>query len=170
VPPKSEYSNWRILIQLAFFTLLLSAGIGLILASELLFLPHVSVEKGQAASENLQAPQGITFVSEIKTEEARKRALANVQEVYEPLDRQVGRDQIRLAQQILDFVTAVRGDPYALPRHKQYALASIDQVALIPGVISDTLQLSDAEWGTVQQETRRVLASVMRQAFMSKAA
>ena len=43
---KSQGSNWRILTQLAFFTLLLSAGIGLILASELLFLPRVSVEAG----------------------------------------------------------------------------------------------------------------------------
>ena len=30
-------------------------------------------------------------------------------------------------------------------------------------MISNTLQLADAEWGIVQQETRRVLAAVMRQ-------
>lgn len=160
---KPQGHNWRILTQLAFFTLLLGAGIGLILASELLFFPRVSVEEGQAAAENIHAPQSITFVSAIRTEEVRKRALANVQEVYEPLDRQVGREQIRLAQQILDFVSAVRSDPYARPQNKQQALASIEQVNLSPRVISDTLQLADTEWGTVQQETRRVLAAVMRQ-------
>ena len=161
--PRQQGANWRIWTQLAFFALLLSAGIGLILASELLFLPRVSVEQGQAASEDLRAPQSITFVSEIRTEEARKRALASVQEVYEPLDRQVGREQIALAQQILDFVSAVRNDPYALPANKQHALSSVEQVSLSTGVISDTLQLTDAEWSTVQQETRRVLAAVMRQ-------
>jgi putative nucleotidyltransferase with HDIG domain len=160
---KPQHTNWRILTQLAFFVLLLSAGIGLILASELLFLSRVSVEDGQAASEDIHAPQGITFVSEIKTEEARKRALAAVQEVYEPLDRQVGREQIRLAQQILDFVSAVRSDPYAEPEHQQYALASVEQVTLSAGVISDTLQLPDPEWSKVQQETRRVLAAAMSQ-------
>jgi putative nucleotidyltransferase with HDIG domain len=160
---KPQGSKWRILIQLAFFTLFLSAGIGLILASELLFLPRVSVEEGQAASEDIRAPQSITFVSDIETERARKQALAGVQEVYEPLDRQVGREQIGLAQQILDFVSAVRSDPYASRGYRRAALASVEQASLSPQVISDTLQLTDAEWGMVQQETRRVLASVMRQ-------
>ena len=160
---KTQPTNWRIRTQLAFFTLLLSAGLGLILAYELLFLPRVSIKEGQAAQQDIHAPQAITYVSEIETEEERRRALANVQEVYDPLDRQVGRDQIALAQQILDFVSAVRSDPYASPEIKQYALSSVEQAPLSPRVISDTLQLTDAEWGTVQQETRRVLAAVMRQ-------
>ena len=160
---KSEHSNWRILIQLAFFTLGLSAGIGLILASELLFLPRVSVREGQAGAQDIHAPHSITFESEIRTQEAQKRALANVQEVYEPLDRQIGRAQIGLAQQVLDFVSAVRRDPYALPDHKRDALSSVEPVTLSPRVISDTLQLSETEWNAVQQETRRVLAAVMRQ-------
>ena len=138
---KTNDSNWRILIQLAFFTLLLSVGTGLILASELLFLSRVSVKEGQAASEDIHAPQSITFDSEIRTSDAQKRALANVQEVYDPLDRQVGREQIALAQQILDFVSAVRGDPYASSSHKEQALASVEQVDLSSQVISDTLQL-----------------------------
>jgi putative nucleotidyltransferase with HDIG domain len=159
---KSQPTNWRILTQMAFFTLLLSAGIGLILASELLFLPRVSVQEGQAGAEDIRAPEAISFVSALETEEARRRALASVQEVYEPLDRQVGSAQIGLAQQILDFVSAVRSDPYASPTYKQDALSSVEQVTLSPGVISDTLQLSDVEWSAVQQETRRVLAAVMR--------
>jgi putative nucleotidyltransferase with HDIG domain len=155
-------AGWHIQAQLLLFALFLTVGMGIILSSELLFAPHVSVQEGQAASEDIVAPSRIEFASEILTEEARRRALANVREVYDPLDRQVGRDQVRLAQQILDFVGAVRADSYASPALQAKYLASIEGVSLSTQVISNTLQLSDAEWRIVQQETRRVLAEVMR--------
>ena len=60
--------GWRIQAQLWVFTLLLAAGIGLILASELIFMPRVSVRAGQAASEDIAAPYRIEFVSELLTE------------------------------------------------------------------------------------------------------
>lgn len=155
-------SEWHTRAQLVLFALLLTFGIGIILSLELIFMPRVSVQEGQAASEDIVTPFRTEFVSEIRTEEARRRAVANVKEVYNPLDRQVGRDQVLLAQQVLDFVGAVRADSYASPALQQRYLASIEGVPLSPQVISNTLQLLDAEWGIVQRETRRVLAEVMR--------
>jgi putative nucleotidyltransferase with HDIG domain len=164
--PRTE-SGWRALAQLTLFAVLLTAGLGLILSSELLFMPRVSIQEGQAASEDIAAPFPIEFESPLRTKEAQGRAVAAVNQVYDPLDRQVGREQIQAAQQILDFVSSVRADTYAESELQQRYLASIDNVTLSPRVISDTLMLSDAEWGTVQQETRRVLAQVMREEIKS---
>jgi len=155
--------KWKTRLLLVLFVLLLTIGVGLALSSELLVLRRVAIQEGQAASEDIAAPRRIEFPSEILTERARINALADVREIYDPLDRQVGREQVYLAQQILDFVDSVRADPYASPAYRRFCLGSITEVNLSAGVISDTLQLSEGEWAVVQQETRRVLAQVMRE-------
>lgn len=155
-------SKWRSSVQVFFFTLLLALGIGFILSSELLLTPRIDILEGQAASKDIVAPTRIEFSSAIRTEAERKRALAAVPEVYDPLDRQVGREQVSLALQVLSFIDSVRADPYASPEYRRFALQSITSVPLSPQVISDTLSLSDDEWKTVQLETRRVLDEIMR--------
>lgn len=155
-------SKWQIQAQLFLFALLLTTSIGLTLSSELLFMPRVTVQESQAANEDIVAPTRIEFISDIRTEEARRSAVANVKEVFDPLDRQVSREQVGRAQQVLDFIGAVRADLYASSTLQSQYLGHIDDVPLSSQVISNTLQLSDAEWGIVQRETRRVLAEVMR--------
>jgi putative nucleotidyltransferase with HDIG domain len=152
---------------LVLFALLLTAGVGFILASDLLFARRVSVVEGQAAGEDISAPRRIEFVSEILTEAERKRAVAAVRQVYNPLDRQVGREQISLALQILSFVDSVRSDSYASPAYQRFCLESIEPVALSQQVITDVLQLPEAEWQVVQLQTRQVLSSVMQDEISS---
>jgi putative nucleotidyltransferase with HDIG domain len=159
--------KWRSRLEIAAFTLLLTAGMGFVLASELLLTRQVSVREGQAASEDIAAPTRIEFESEILTKLARARALADVKDVYDPLDRQVGREQVNRAQQILDFVDSVRADSYASPEYQRYCLESIQDVDLSPQVISDTITLSEPDWKAVQLEVRRVLAQVMREEIKS---
>jgi len=155
-------SEWRVRLQLLLFVLLLTVGVGLILSSELLFSPRVAIEEGQAANEDIAAPRGIEFESAILTDLERRDALKNVTDVYDPLDRQVGREQVYLAQQILDFIDSVRADPYATLAYQRYSLESVESADLSPKVISNTLRLSDVAWKAVQLETRQVLAQVMR--------
>jgi membrane-associated HD superfamily phosphohydrolase len=59
---------------LALFAILMTAGVGFILASDLLLTQRLSVERGQAAEEDIKAPRRIEFVSEILTEAERRRA------------------------------------------------------------------------------------------------
>lgn len=160
-------ARWRIRLHLVLFTLLLTAGMGFILAYDLLLTRRVNIEAGQAADEDIAAPRRIEFESKIRTEAARKQAVSAVGPVYDPLDRQVGREQVNLAQRILDFIDSVRSDPYATPEYQRYCLESIESVHLSPQVISNTLQLSADEWKAVQLETRRVLAEVMQEEIKS---
>jgi putative nucleotidyltransferase with HDIG domain len=146
----------------------MTAGVGFILASDLLLARHVSVVEGQAASEDIVAPFRIEFVSDILTEAERKRAVTRVTRVYDPLDRQVGREQVNLALQVLSFVDSVRSDSYASPAYQRFCLESIESVALSSQVISDVLQLADEKWQVVQSETRQVLSRVMQDEIKSE--
>ncbi|MBN1934627.1 MAG: HDIG domain-containing protein [Anaerolineae bacterium] len=160
-------SNVRGRVQIIFFALFLAAGIGFILASDLLVAPRTMIQKGQAAGEDIIAPSRIEFVSEIRTKAEKQRAAAAVADVYDPLDRQAGREQVSLALQVLSFIDSVRADPYASPEDRRFALESILTVQLSPQVISDTLALDETQWKTVQLETRQVLDEIMKREIRS---
>jgi len=155
--------QWKDRLQLVVFVLLMTGAAGFVLSSDLLLTHVVTIQAGQPATEDIAAPYRIEYPSEILTERARKSAVAQVQSVYDPLDRQIGRDQVLLAQYILDFIDSVRSDPYATPEYRHFALSSIESMNLSAQAISDTLRLSETEWKAVQLETRRVLAQVMRE-------
>ena len=149
------------------FGLLLTAGIGFILASDIIGKPRLAIQKGQPAPQDIAAPSHIEFVSEVRTKAEKQRAAAAVADIYDPLDRQVGRGQVSLALQVLSFIDSVRADPYATPEYRRQALAAIQVVRLSPQVISDTLALDETQWKTVQLETRRVLDEIMRREIKS---
>jgi len=153
---------------LALLAILMIAGEGFILSSDLLLTQRLSVEQGQAAEEDIKAPRRIEFSSEILTEAERRRALAEVKRVYDPLNRQTGRQQVSLALQVLNFVDSVRADPYAAPDDQHFYLEQIESVDLSPQVISDTLALTEDHWKAVQTETRDVLARVMQEEIKSE--
>ena len=153
---------------LALFAVLMTAGVGFILSSDLLLTQRLSVERGQAAEEDIKAPRRIEFVSESLTEGERRRALARVDRVYDPLNRQTGRQQVSLALQVLSFIDSVRTDSYADPDYQRFCLEHIESVDLSPQVISDTLALTEDQWKAVQTETRDVLARVMQEEIKSE--
>jgi len=146
----------------------MTAGVGFILSSDLLLTQRLSVERGQAAEEDIKAPRRIEFVSESLTEGERRRALARVDRVYDPLNRQTGRQQVSLALQVLSFIDSVRTDSYADPDYQRFCLEHIESVDLSPQVISDTLALTEDQWKAVQTETRDVLARVMQEEIKSE--
>ncbi len=153
---------------LALFAILMIAGVGLILSSDLLLTQRLSVEQGQAAEEDIKAPRRIEFASEILTEAERRRALAEVTRVYDPLNRQTGRHQVSIALQVLSFIDSVRADPYAPPDYQRFCLGNIESVDLSPQVITNTLALTEDQWKAVQTETRDVLARVMQEEIKSE--
>ncbi len=160
------HSRWRLQI-LMLFALLTTAGIGVILSWDLLLVRRLSIEAGQAASEDITAPQRIEFISDILTEAEQRRALSEVTPVYDPLNRQVGREQVNLALQVLTFIDSVRADTYASPSYRRFCLKSIESAPMSTQVISDTLAFSEVEWRTVQNEVRQVLSRVMQDEIRS---
>ncbi|MGD8903737.1 MAG: HDIG domain-containing protein, partial [Anaerolineae bacterium] len=108
------------------------------------------------------APYDLTYESEIRTEQARDAQAASVQEIFDPPDASVARQQEVRARQILDFMSTVRQDPYASPEQQASWLAAIPDLDLPQGVIEIILALDEEEWQEVKDETVRVLVRAMQ--------
>ncbi len=166
---RQAQTRWRARssVQIVFFGLLLTTGLSFILASDLVLSPQITIQKGQAAGQDIIAPFRVEFVSDLRTKAEKQRAAAAVVDVYDQLDRQVGREQVGLALQVLAFIDSVRADPYTSQEYRHFALQSIRAVPLSAQVISDTLALDETQWKTVQLETRRVLDEIMKREIKS---
>ena len=147
----------------AVFVLLFAAMVGGILISQSLPSNQFVLREGQVSPEDIRAPQSLTYVSRILTENAQKQAAAQVEPVYNPPDARVTRRQVERARQILAYLDAVRHDEYASTEEKEAMLEAIEGLRLSPTTRSRILKFSPADWQRVAEETIRVLDHSMRQ-------
>ncbi|WKZ37020.1 MAG: HDIG domain-containing protein [Anaerolineales bacterium] len=124
-----------------------------------------SVEVGAVAQTIMQSPRDIEYVSEIRTEEARKAAESAVQPVYSLPDPAIARQQIERLRTILQNITAIRGDVELTAVEKRTKIVALSDVRLKVETIDYLIGISDTRWDTVQAESVRVLEQVMRRAI-----
>ncbi|MFZ5908698.1 MAG: HD family phosphohydrolase [Chloroflexota bacterium] len=117
---------------------------------------------GEVAPRDLQAPEAIEYVSEVRTEEARAAAERAIQRVYTAPDPAIARDQIERLRAALGFISLVRADEFAAPEQKQADLEAMSDLRLRAEVIQQVLDLPAARWDAIQQEALSVLERVMR--------
>jgi putative nucleotidyltransferase with HDIG domain len=161
-----ELPTLRRTLRILLFCLLLVTTLSFILSFQ--FLPsQIDLEVGDVSPQDIRAPSRITFVSEIRTEEERERAEAAVEEVYDPTDASIARQQINHARQIFDYVDAVRHDIYATTENKMELLEAMPAMELTSTVISDTVTLDEELWDQVVSESLYVLDQVLRQEIRS---
>ena len=117
---------------------------------------------GDVAPRDLQAPEAIEYVSEVRTEEARAAAARAIPPTFSPPDPSIARGQIERLRAALDYIGLVRADEFATLEQKQADIASLSDLTLKPETIDQIINLSVARWDTVQQEALSVLEQVMR--------
>jgi putative nucleotidyltransferase with HDIG domain len=117
---------------------------------------------GDVAPRDLQAPEAIEYISEVRTEEARAAAERAIPQTYSLPDPAIARGQIERLRVALDYIALVRADEFATPEQKQADLQSLSDLSLDSETIEQILNLSTARWETIQQETLSVLEQVMR--------
>lgn len=142
-------------------------GAGFVIALALVFAVQLApatlpLEAGNVSPQTFHAPERLTFISEIQTDQARRTAESQVKQVYDPPDAELARAQVRWASRVLDYVDSVRHDPYATPDRKIDWLQSIPTVTLSIQVISRTLALDQVSFQRVVSETLYVLDVTMR--------
>ncbi len=140
----------------------LAASISAILLIEFLPSNQVILEPNEVSSLTMLAPYDLTYESQILTEEARDAQAASVQDIFDPPDASVARQQEVRARQILDYISTVRQDPYATPQQQAEWIAAIPDLDLSPQVIEIILALDEEEWQEVKDETVRVLVRAMQ--------
>ncbi|MBM3181136.1 MAG: HDIG domain-containing protein [Chloroflexi bacterium] len=124
-----------------------------------------AVDVGDVAQITMQSPRDIEYVSEIRTEEARKAAESAIQPVYSLPDPAIARQQIEGLRVILQNITSVRGDVELTGEEKKSKILSLSDVRLKLETVDYLLNISDSRWDVVQVESVRVLEQIMRRAI-----
>jgi putative nucleotidyltransferase with HDIG domain len=140
----------------------LAAFISAVLLIDFLPSNQVLLEPNEVSSVTILAPYDLTYESEIRTGQARDAQAASIQEIYDPPDASVARQQEVRARQILDYMSTVRQDPYASPERQASWIAAIPDLDLSSEVIEIILMLDEEEWQEVKGETVRVLVQAMQ--------
>ncbi len=120
------------------------------------------LEAGDVAPRDLQAPEAVEYVSEVRTEEARAAAARAIPLVYSPPDPSIARGQIERLRAALDYISMVRADEFATPEQKQADLTALGDLTLKSETIAQILNLSATRWDAIRQEALSVLEQIMR--------
>ena len=145
---------YTIVGTLALFTLVIFIGAQL-------FLAKFDLTIGNIPRSNILAPQDLTYTSDILTNRAREAARDAVVPIYDPPDLTISNVQTALARQILDFITAIRDDPYATAGQKAEALAAIEDIRLSTQTTLTVLNLYEDRWQSMEDEVINVLVTAL---------
>jgi cyclic-di-AMP phosphodiesterase PgpH len=124
--------------------------------------PVLPLQAGDVAPRDMQAPRTLQYVSEVRTAAARDAAEKAVLPVYTAPDPGIARKQIDQLSSILQDISTIRADTISTLDQKQATLNSRSDLGLTPQSTSQILEMSDARWNGIQQESLRVLEQVMR--------
>ncbi len=144
-------------------TLALAAGLALILVFNLVTGAQVSVTLGEPAPADVQAPQTLTYTSQVATERQRASAIAALGTVYKAPDLSIGRAQRNLAQAVFNFIDVVRADTTADVALKIRYLRATEVAAIEQQVAQDILDFTQSEFAAVKDDILRIVEEVMRQ-------
>lgn len=127
------------------------------------FTDQYDVTVGSVASRDIRSPQDITYQSDILSREAREEAMLEVVPIYTRPAPDIARQQLRRLRQVLEFLSAVRADPFATQAQKISWVLAVDELETLSANNLNTLfALSDGGWNRVQLEARGLLDQVMR--------
>lgn len=120
------------------------------------------LQAGDVAQSDVLAPQRITYVSQIQTENARGRAEASVLEIYDPPDTHIARQQVARAREIFDYLESVRADNYASPDEKRQLVMAVKDLTLTNAILDILLTADNETWSEIKTATMAVLDQAMR--------
>lgn len=133
----------------------------ILLAPVLAGMAPYDLAAGDLATEDIRAPIDISYVSDIETKAAQDAAAAAVEDIYDPPDSRVGRQQVRRANQIMDFITDVRTDSYADDALKASYLQRITLLSLSPEFTDTLLHMGDSQFAIVEREVVGLIEEAM---------
>ncbi len=162
-PLQGEDIPWpaRLRVLAAWFFML--AFVTFVLVVRLPLSGQITLDVGDVAPRDVIAPRQITFLSEIQTEQRRELAANGVPEVYDPPQARIGRQQLTLAGQIVEYINTVRADSFADAEAKAAAIAAIEGLDLPEPVADRIVTLPAPAWERVAAEIQVVLERAMRE-------
>ena len=153
------------LFQLILLVVTSIISYGALVLPELLLQTTVPLKAGDVSPGDFRATRTLDYISEVRTEEARRAAENAVAPLYAPPEPSIAREQIEQLRAALQYIALVREDAYSTPEQKAADIALLADVKLKPETIESLLALPAARWDAIQQEALSVLEQVMRRAI-----
>ncbi len=122
----------------------------------------LTLHAGEVAPQDVQAPQDVEYVSDVRTNLARDSAARAVSPVYTPPDPAVARRQLDRLRTVLSYIANVRADSFGTSDQKRADLLAITDVQFDSDTLDSILNFSDTRWDAVQQDALNVLELVLR--------
>lgn len=123
---------------------------------------------GTVAQATMQSPRDLEYVSDVRTEEARKAAESAVSPVYTTPDPNIARQQIERLRTAMQYITSTRDNIELTLEQKKSNLVTLSDVRLKLETIDFVLTISDPRWQIVQSEALRVLEQTMRRSIQEE--
>lgn len=120
------------------------------------------LQVGQAAPQNILAPEQFEYISEIQTEAERERVAKSVSTVFTNPDPNVARKQVDHLRSIFDYLETIRVDPYGSLAEKSEWIAAIPDLNLSDITVDQILIMDDDAWAETRQDALAVLNQAMR--------
>jgi putative nucleotidyltransferase with HDIG domain len=147
----------------------LGVGVGILTALLLAvslsvdLLPRVyDVKEGDVAAVAIKAPRKISYVSQVRTRQARDAAATQVPPVIE-LSRDIIAQQTRGLADLIQAINVVRSDAtHPNPDDRTRAIASLTAPPLSDTTAHMLATLDDYHWSTIANEAQRVLQDIMK--------
>ncbi len=158
---QAKLTRWG-MVRADALGVLLATFMSIVLLVDFLPSNQILLNAGDVSPTDILAPYDLTYESEIRTSQAQVAQAASVQDIYDPPDASVARQQEVQARQILDYISTVRADVYAPLQQRADWIAAIPDLSLSPTVISQTLTLGEDDWQQIKDETVRVLIRAMQ--------
>jgi hypothetical protein len=163
IPARHRQTPPRIrTLQIVLLALVGVISYGALVLPSLAGSAALTLQAGDVSPSDFQAPQDISYISEVRTEEARLAAENAVAPVYAPPDQSIARKQLERLRAALEYITLVRDDVNTAPEQKISDIALLSDISLEPQTIEQILALPPARWDAIQQESLSVLEQVMR--------
>jgi putative nucleotidyltransferase with HDIG domain len=122
----------------------------------------VPLKPGDVSPSDFQATRTHQYISEVRTEDARRAAENAITPVYADPDPSIARGQIEHLRAALQYIALVRADENSTVEQKISDIAALSDVKLKQETIERILELPPARWEAIQQESLSVLEQVMR--------
>ena len=149
-------------LQIILLSLVSVIFYGVLILPSLTGPTAISLQAGDVSPSDFQAPEDISYISEVRTEEARSLAEGAVMPVYASSNQSIARKQLESLRATLQYITLVRNDLNATPEQKVSDIASLSDISLNTQITNQIITLPPARWDTIQQESLSVLEQVMR--------
>lgn len=153
------------ILQVSLIVLVGLASFGILISPVGLNPTQQVAEVGDVAQSTIQSPRDIEYVSEIRTEEARKAAESAVQPVYSSPDPAIARQQIERLRTSMQNITSIRSSNDQTVEETRADLLALSDLRLQAETVDYLIGISDTRWDAVQTEAVRVLEQTLRRAI-----